>query len=156
MRIDYLIVADAINESGDGRLNVLGANWRAFRMDTFPSTRPMAIAFAASTTDESELGTIPIVVELDEPSGRSAIMEQDFELVRVEGIEGVPVGSMSALTSGFLQMDGPGLYRVTARVGSARADQSFVVYGPPTEKGKGTVPTKTRRGRGSGIPSEGR
>lgn len=146
MRINYLLIADAVNESADGRLNILGANWIAIRVKDFPSVRPMAIAFGATTYDETEIGSIPIVVDIEEPNGRSVVLETTFDLARTDGPPGAPVGSMSAVTSGALEMEAPGLYRLNVRVGAAIADHVFMVHGESVDA-KSTKPAARRRRR---------
>lgn len=135
MRISYFLVADAMNETDDGRFNLLGVGWSAKTATALGQKYPMAIAFGAEGVEE-DLRPWQILLQLNEPSGRqTSLIDTTYEATRSDGPPGIPPVSFAGRLFGELEVEAAGVHRLTLDVGEAHSEVTFVVYvQPPKEQ----------------------
>ncbi|MGH2444714.1 MAG: DUF6941 family protein [Candidatus Limnocylindria bacterium] len=159
MRIDYLLVADAHNRSEEGTENLLGADWRSLTVPRIPWERPMVIAFSATAIEETDLGSQTVRAEVEDSDDVAQVFEEKLDIERIQGPEGLPLGSISGQWSGRLIITAAGVHRVRLTVANAAAETIFVVHQQPSEavpKAAHAKPASRRRQPRSSVARPGR
>jgi hypothetical protein len=128
VRFSYIDLADAANTTAEGKVNIIGAGTRAINT----SALPVAVAITLVATiqaDPSDAGNYPLDISLHTPSERRDLYsDKSVNLPAENSPEAeLPIALNIQLALHPLTLNEPGLHRIHARFGKARADYLFVV-----------------------------
>jgi len=148
MKIEYLVLADAMNFGPEGKINILGMGWRRVNLAQLPG--PLSFSIIVSiTAPPAEAGeyegefslTLPDGTEEPLSRGRVVLAGAPAEAVLLSLIVGLEVNGKPFTQSG--------VHVVHVKVGTASADYTFHVnaIAAPAPQEPATDKTPSRRPR---------
>ena len=147
MKIEYLMVADAVNFGPDGKVNMLGMGWRQVNMAQLPS--PFSFSIVASVTvPPAEAGAYEGEYSLTLPDGTEEVLSRTPVVFAQPPEETVLLGMVLGLEVVARPLTQAGLYTVRLKVGVASAEYQFRVNtpaAPASQEPASGVPASRRR-----------
>jgi hypothetical protein len=158
VKFEYLILADSMNFTAEGKVNVLGMGWRQANLPSLPG--PLSFTVVASVTvPPSQAGEYQTETCLVLPDGTEEVLSPRTAMT----FQGPPDAAAIGLVLGLDVVAKPftqaGLYRLRVTIGPISEEYEFRVAGPAA-KVAASAPAASKgrrtggRTKGSLAPSE--
>ena len=154
MKFEYLMLADSMNFSAEGKVNVLGMGWRQANLPALPG--PLSFTVVASVTvPPSEAGDYQTETCLVLPDGTEEVLSPRTTMSLQGPPEAAAIGvvlGLDVVAKPFTQV---GLYRLRVTIGPISQEYEFRVAGPAAvATASAPAASRGRRtGRTKGIPA---
>lgn len=131
MRFAYLLLADAVNQSADGKLNILGAGIRTINAPALPFSISLAI-IAAVELDLAERGPKKIQLAIRRPDGEEVLIDDVAEMdVTEPAEEDLPISLNLQFGIAGFELRSAGVHTIVVRVDALAHEYVFLVKAPP-------------------------
>jgi hypothetical protein len=135
MLLNLLLIADYVNITADGKLNVMGI-FNSIHSTEFPTAHPEMFLIAKFSTDPSEYGTKKkLAIKLLDEGGKpiASLLEHEIEIPHGKGGRVVEIRQLLKLTG--LVFPQPGAYHFSILVDNdQKGSQTIQLIQIPKEK----------------------
>lgn len=138
MKFVYLLLADAVNATADGKTNILGAGVREVNTRDFPVNVPLAVAGRVEGSAE-ETGEFRLLVTINGPGKkRAVIVDEPAVPLGGRAPSDGPLAALDFQIGMMLHLEEAGDRTVRVSYGSTRASWKFTVN-PAQETATGST-----------------
>lgn len=135
MLLDLLLIADYVNITADGKLNVMGI-FNSIHSTEFPTAHPEMFLVAKLSADPSEYGTRKkLAIKLLDEGGKpiASLLEREIEIPHGKGDNVVAIRQLLKLTG--LVFPQPGAYQFSLLIDNEqKGSQTVQLIQTPKEK----------------------